>query len=147
VPDESHDPVMQALMRSTGAVLELPIAGPGSHAAAMYRAIAHRHPLLNGYSGYWPREFEQRIELACRLPDVTALRQLARETDVELILVNRHGWGRPGARPPNECPRALKGATRWQTWQRLARTGHPALTLVARQDDRLLFRVQPDSHM
>jgi hypothetical protein len=34
------------------AVLELPLGNVGSDISAVYRSIAHRHPVVNGYSGY-----------------------------------------------------------------------------------------------
>jgi hypothetical protein len=149
VPDERDEPVVQAIARLDGPVLELPITSPRDHAAAMYRAIAHRQPLLNGYSGYWPAAFAARMDLACRLPAADAVRQLQAETGLALVVVNRAHWtprdpfDRRHGVPPNGCPHALLGPQRWQAWERVAAGGHPLLELVARDPDRLLFRVRP----
>jgi hypothetical protein len=89
VPELEDPSVYETIALSSGALLELPV-GPGSkdHAFAMYRALRHRRPLLNGYSGYYPAEFPARMALACRLPDPEALATLVRETGLELILVH-----------------------------------------------------------
>ena len=39
-------------------VLELPAGEPAINVAAMYRAIDHRRPLVNGYSGHTPRHYD-----------------------------------------------------------------------------------------
>jgi hypothetical protein len=150
VPDERDEPVMQAIARVGGSVLELPITSPRDHAAAMYRAIAHRQPLLNGYSGYWPAGFAARMDAACQLPAVDAVRQLQTEAGLALVVVNRAHWtprdkfDRRLGVPPNGCPRALLGEQRWQAWERIAAGGHPLLELIARDSDRLLFRVRDE---
>jgi len=86
--------LLSALGQSHGPVLELPLATepfklwPTPHARAMYRAIFHGRPLLNGYSGYWPSGFQERMELARTLPDGAALTQIVAETGLETVLVN-----------------------------------------------------------
>jgi hypothetical protein len=90
-------PLLQAALAvHPGPVLEVPV-GPGiiPHARAMYRAIHHRQPILNGYNGYWPRGFPERMQLACRLPDTDALRTLVRETGLATIIVHVGVWGTP----------------------------------------------------
>jgi len=81
-----------ALDRSGGPLLEIPV-GQGFSAAmlnarAMYRSIFHRHPLVNGYAGYYPAAFPSRMALAQRLPDSEALRALGETTGLEMVLVN-----------------------------------------------------------
>src|SRR5688572_8472568 len=54
-------------------LLEVPV-GEGIraarlHARAMYRSIFHWRPLVNGYDGYHPTAFPERMALARRLPD------------------------------------------------------------------------------
>lgn len=39
-------------------VIELPTDEPAANVAAMYRAMAHGRPLVNGYSGHTPRHFD-----------------------------------------------------------------------------------------
>jgi hypothetical protein len=86
-------PIMDLLRESQGPLLELPIGRQGTeaakpHAAAMYRSIFHRRPLLNGYGSYWPAGFEQRMALVQRLPQPKALAALRRDTNLETILVH-----------------------------------------------------------
>jgi hypothetical protein len=113
-PPAEGDPVVRAVALGNGPVLELP-AGlvPAPHAQAMYRAIFHRRPLLNGYGGYWPDGFVERMELAARLPDAAALAALRRQTGLATVVVNTSSlrpaelaawrWviqhGAPGLRP------------------------------------------------
>jgi hypothetical protein len=40
------------------AVMELPLGDIGDDALAMYRGIFHRHPVVNGYSGFFPRSYD-----------------------------------------------------------------------------------------
>jgi hypothetical protein len=100
----------------------------GMESFAMARSIAHWRPLLNGYSSYFPQQYERSLLLAARLPDdLGALRALRQETGLELILV----W-------PRQLPRPVRAA-----WEALARSGgNAALELVGEGDRRaLLFRV------
>jgi hypothetical protein len=41
-----------------GAVLQLPLGDTGDDVAAMYRGMYHRRPVVNGYSGYFPRSYD-----------------------------------------------------------------------------------------
>jgi hypothetical protein len=111
--------LVQALRAGEGPVIELPVrltthgVDPGLNARAMYRAIYHRRPLLNGYGGYWPHDFIPRMQLAERLPDPQALAALRAETGLTTVVVNvgdlypkqRAAWkatlasGSPGLRP------------------------------------------------
>lgn len=56
-------------------------------AIEMYRGISHFRPMLNGYAGYQPAGFAERMELATRLPDADALATLRRETGLATIVV------------------------------------------------------------
>ena len=86
--------LLAALRESDGPVLELPLATvpfkqwPAPHARAMYRAIFHDRPLVNGYSGYWPEGFQERMDLARTLPNDASLAELVSATGVETVLVN-----------------------------------------------------------
>ena len=42
---------------ASAAVLELPLGNVGPDIAAVYRSIAHGHPVVNGYSGYEPPHY------------------------------------------------------------------------------------------
>jgi hypothetical protein len=125
-------PVVRVLQAPGGPLLELPVdltprgCLPGPHAQAEYRSIFHWRPLLNGYNGYWPTGFLQRMELANRLPDPEALTALRRETGVEMILVHLSdldtGQGR--------------------VWLALAEHDGGGLRLVTRDRADLLFAVE-----
>jgi hypothetical protein len=142
-------PIAAALARAGGPVLELPI-GPNvtPHAMAMYRAIHHRRPLLNGYHGYWPAEFPARMALACDLPDPRALAELHRTTGVEHVVVHLaslYAARRTRFPPPYGCPpnplwdEAPRGAE-LQRW-----LGMPpaVLEVVAKDGNDVLFRIVP----
>ena len=119
-------PLTEALVRSRGPLLELPAQGPWAEAASIYRSIFHRRPLLNGYSGYWPAGYAERMALARRLPDPAAVRELERTTGLRQIVVHTAGY-RPEER---------------RVWIELAdRGGDATLALVARDGPDLLFDV------
>jgi hypothetical protein len=67
-------------------VLELPADLSRVNAPAMYRAIAHGRPIVNGYSGYTPPHF-RILSLALRRGDPSPLRYLARGRAL-IIIVN-----------------------------------------------------------
>jgi hypothetical protein len=118
--------LMDVLARPGGPLLELPL-GPWPEARAMWRSIFHRRALVNGYNGYWPAGFPERMALAARLPEPDALDELTDETGVELILVHAADYKADPAR---------------MTWTELAaHGGNGRLVLVARDGDNLLFRV------
>lgn len=98
-----------------------------SAASAMLASIGAWYPLLNGYGGYYPAGYQERMRLARRLPDPQALRDLQRSTGVEWILVR----GAPDE--PRMAPwLALRG-----------RPGSQLLRMVARSDGEMLFAVAP----
>jgi hypothetical protein len=131
-PDSS---IMQTLARTRGPLLELPVAGrlqlsPELNARAMYRAIFHRHPLINGYSSYWPKSFPASLALAERLPDRNALQGLVERTGLEYILV--HMGQMPSG---HEIPWRLiaKNRVRTDLWP-IGRAGKDLLFAVAHPD-------------
>ena len=69
-----------------GPVLELPADLSRVNAPAMYRAITHGRPIVNGYSGYTPRHF-RILSLALRRGDPSPLTYLARDRPL-IIIVN-----------------------------------------------------------
>jgi hypothetical protein len=122
--------VLKKLRVPGGPLLELPVreAVDGSHdaARAMYRSTYHWRRLLNGYDGYWPAGFPERMTLARALPDAAALERLRRESGLELVLV----------RSAELCDGER------ETWLELAaRGGGGYLHLIARSESELLFRV------
>jgi hypothetical protein len=139
--------IEHAIARSEGALLELPVCPNSfSHAAAMFRAIGHRRPLLNGYSGYYPVDFPARIGLACLLPDPEALAALVKTTDIGMILVhvNQLQLARRGyPQAPYRCPPADAPDAEAQAWRRAKSPGarrDMQLVATGRNGD-LLFRV------
>lgn len=140
------------IARHGGTLLELPV-GPSSlgHATAMYRAIFHRQPLVNGYSGYYPATFPERMRLACLLPDPSALAELRRTTGVELVLVHTRqlrGSRVTPVRVPYVCPRDSPFAdagpgVEMQAWLDAAKPGaRRDLALLVEADGDLLFEVR-----
>jgi hypothetical protein len=100
---------------------------PAWHARAMYLSISHGRPLLNGYSSYWPPGFIERMELAERLPDATALAELVRETGVALVWVHLGDM-------------TMTSRARWFPSDDLARISD--LRLLAHEGPNLLFLVR-----
>src|SRR5262249_26138733 len=94
-PPAAADPLLPLLAQGSGPVLELPTwrdlddpATPASEVSAMYRAIYHGRPLLNGYGSFWPAGFLDRVHLAARLPDAEALALLRTRADLATIVVH-----------------------------------------------------------
>jgi hypothetical protein len=128
----SDTPLIRRLRQPGGPVLEMPVGERAAdalyHARAMYRSIYHWRPLLNGYDGYWPAGFPERMALARRLPEPEALRALRQETGLDMILVDTA---------------ALNREKRAQ-WQAVAAQGGTTdLRLVAEDGGDLLFAVAP----
>jgi hypothetical protein len=138
--------LLEAQPPEAGPVLELPVgeleanpalpggaaAGPVMraswyHARAMFRSIFHWRPLLNGYSSYWPDGFPARMALARRLPDPEALRALRADTGLGTIVVHAND---------------LSDAERTAWLAIAADAAHPALRLVGRERDELVFVVR-----
>ena len=77
-----------ALPESSGAaILELPADDVRVSAAAMYRAMFHGQPLVNGYSGHTPHHYAI-LSLALWRGDSSVLRYFARDRPL-IIVVNR----------------------------------------------------------
>jgi len=53
----ARSPRLESLSTQS-AVLELPLGDPGDDLQALYRSMYHRRPLVNGYSGFFPRHFD-----------------------------------------------------------------------------------------
>jgi hypothetical protein len=122
--------LVAALREGDGPVLELPVGpfggvSPFFHVGALYRSTLHWRPLLNGYDGYWPAGFPERMALAGRLPDADALAELRRETGLTTIVVHQ---------------RLHVDATARAAWESLAASGgRDDLRLVRRIGDDLVF--------
>jgi hypothetical protein len=70
-----------------------PVASPkaGAYASTvlgMLQALGHGHPLVNGYSGFFPPDAERVVLLLRRFPDASSLRML-REHGVRYVIVDK----------------------------------------------------------
>ena len=133
-PPAASDGIVQALRAGHGPVLEIPVdmtrygPAPGRHAHAMYRAIFHRRPLLNGYGGYWPDGFIERMRLASQLPDPAALAALRRQTGLATVVVDT---------------RSLHHAER-AAWRRTLAGGSPGLHPSGTYGDAVVLDVRDE---
>lgn len=89
-------------------VIELPL-GTYEDAAAMYRAISHRHPLVNGLSGYEPAHYTV-LRAALHDGDVAALAPLAARRPLVAFVAAR-GAGQAMAQAVEAVPGAVRIAT------------------------------------
>jgi hypothetical protein len=71
------------------ALLELPADDARVSIAAMYRSMAHRYPLINGYSGYTPPHYVILGE-SMRRDDPSAVLELARGRPLILVVSDRY---------------------------------------------------------
>ncbi len=80
--------VMSCAPDPRGPLVEFPLGPIYSDVAAMYRQMAHRRPLINGYSGYFPPHYAAlQRGLSLRDPDIVT--QLA-ATGVTTAIVDRN---------------------------------------------------------
>jgi hypothetical protein len=120
--------VRDALAAAPGPLAEFPSGrqSPLIHAQAMYRSTLHWHPILGGYSSYWPAGFPERMALVDTLPYPDSLRRLRAETGLRWVLVHFE----------------VLGPNRRAHWTGLDReTGGPRLRLVATTDTHWLYEV------
>jgi hypothetical protein len=126
--------IMTHLRAPGGPVLQLPVdpAAPfeeqlAAHGLALFESIGHWRPILNGYGGFFPNAFVERMRLAALLPDTEALAALRRDTGVALVYVRGD----------------LPTLPRRERWEYLAqRGGGDGLRLVIREGSNLLFAVE-----
>jgi hypothetical protein len=81
-----------------GPILELPLPRldrlPGHEATYMLWSAAHWHPIVNGYSGYYPAEYSETVVRLERFPDDRSIAQLA-NLGVRYIVVHRVYYDQP----------------------------------------------------
>jgi hypothetical protein len=85
-----------ATMPSDGHVIELPLDDAYVNINAMYRAITHRMPVVNGYAGYIPPVTDV-ILWALRRHDPSILTELRRGRPLYVVVASRPGaptWSR-----------------------------------------------------
>lgn len=112
-------------------VIELPMAS-GFNAVYMFWSTRHWRSLVNGYSGYAPRDFEETVKCLCRFPDEDSIARL-QALGVGHVLIHEAYY-------PEKERTALMLAT--------ART--PDLIPVGRYHDWIgmtqVFRLKPSAH-
>lgn len=97
VPFPTRRPdVYRVLARQPRGVLaEFPVpkvnALPGPDAAYAYLSTFHWFPTVNGYSGYYPQSYLERIERLASFPSERAILQLRRDT-VQYVIVHSAGY-------------------------------------------------------
>jgi hypothetical protein len=89
-PTEAH---LALSHRAAGSViLELPVPDPGAlwlyETTYQLRSIHHWQPLVNGYSGFAPKEYVRTLELLRGFPDDASVARL-RQLGVQFVLLNR----------------------------------------------------------
>ena len=68
---------------------EIPFGEPAYEVTAVFNAGHHRRPLLNGYSGFFPRSYHDRVSALRGLPDrAEAAERALREGHVTHVLVH-----------------------------------------------------------
>lgn len=80
-------PPQRAILENIGdaRVIEIPTDDATLNAAAMYRAMFHGRPLVNGYSGYVPYHYSV-LSLALWRGDTSVLRYLARDQPLAIVV-------------------------------------------------------------
>ncbi len=73
---------------ASAAVLELPADDAAVNVAAMYRAMYHRRPLINGYTGYTPPHYAI-LSLGLRRGDPSIVTELARGRPLVIVVSDR----------------------------------------------------------
>jgi hypothetical protein len=65
---------------------------PGLDPMFAYLSIFHWKPLINGYSGFYPASYIQRLQNLRRFPEPFSLRVL-RRADVRYVVIHETGYG------------------------------------------------------
>ena len=85
------------------AVLELPIDNTQVNLAAMYRAMFHERPLINGYSGHVPPHYNI-LTLALARGDTSVLTSLAERRPLAIVVNDRQDPGHEYRKMVEEMP-------------------------------------------
>jgi hypothetical protein len=100
VPYANRPPALYAWLarQPPGVVAEFPMPTtsslPGPDAVYAYMSTFHWKPLLNGYSGYYPRSYLRRLDALERFPDARAIGRLRNE-GVAYVVVHAGGYSPP----------------------------------------------------
>ena len=90
-------PIYEFLARlPPGVVAEFPVppknAVPGPDARYTYMSTFHWKKLVNGYSGYYPPSYLQRLDGLQSFPDASSL-EILRRTGVSYVIVHLSSYG------------------------------------------------------
>jgi len=93
---EPGGPIYQVLRSAgPGAVVELPMpkdeAFAGHDPDFEYWSISHWHPILNGYSGYYPPQYLDTLKMMQTFPDDRSIKQL-KELNIRYVIVHRASY-------------------------------------------------------
>jgi hypothetical protein len=116
----------------TGIVAEFPMPQPnrlpGNEPRFEFMSIHHWMPLMNGYSGYYPASYLNRLERLSAMPNESALESLVRD-DARYVIVHIALY-RPGG--ANEVLVALAGHARFRELGRFNDGVGDAVVFLAR---------------
>jgi hypothetical protein len=108
--------------------MPVPEALPGPDARYSYFSTFHWHPLLNGYSGFFPASYVGRADALRNFPDDSSILRLKRDGAYYLLL-------HIGAYAPEDREAILETLTQRHRMAELARFGegpHESLAFLVR---------------
>jgi hypothetical protein len=124
-PDEGD--LFLLTMPLDAVVAEFPMPRPDSlwlyETTHQLRSINHWRRLVNGYSGFVPREYERTLVEVEGFPDARSFRRL-REIGVDVVIVNRVFYDKAKY---DEIEQELMSSANYQDLRRLGRDGEEAL--------------------
>jgi hypothetical protein len=126
VPDPAPAWARWIATQPAGAVAAVPFPEDGGPRAyegtvtAMLQAFTHRHPLVNGYSGFFPADYLQLRRAMTRFPNAETLRLLAQE-ETRYVVVART----------------------WLTPQREALLARASLERIYADDEAIVLQLAP----
>jgi hypothetical protein len=95
VSGRAINPIYQAVQRlpDPAVLVEVPFGEPAYEVLAVYYAGYHRHPILNGYSGFFPQSYLDRVSVLRDLPDHgNEAAALLRSAGVTHVLVHENAF-------------------------------------------------------
>jgi hypothetical protein len=98
LPAPSPAPVYQLLSQlPKGAVAEFPmprrLQGSAYDPLYMFSSVSHWFPLVNGYSGFIPEQYQKTLDVMSSFPDDVAIARL-RKVGTRYIIVHEYGYSR-----------------------------------------------------
>jgi hypothetical protein len=92
------------------------------------RSINHWRPLVNGYSGFAPNDYQVTLNAFARFPDTPSIRRL-RELGVRFVVVNREYYSDEDYRALGE---AMAGSAEFESIRRVGRRTEEAMIAQVR---------------